>query len=148
MITNLMILALAAQLASGLPDADEPRISFTLVHDNLVVIPVFLNGQGPYHFLVDTGATHSILSRRVAERLNVLAARKGSLISAAGVVPVTIGMIEIVQIGSVRIAKTSIAVTALELFRTLHVDGLLGADYLKQFKISIDYTNHVLSLQR
>jgi len=148
MITSFIVLALAAQLASGSPDADEPRISFTLVHDNLVVIPVFLNGQGPYHFLVDTGATHSILSRSVAERLSISGVRNGSLISAAGAVPVTIGMIEVVQIGPVRIARTSIAVTALELFRTLHVDGLLGADYLKQFKISIDYTNHVLSLQR
>jgi predicted aspartyl protease len=148
MITNLLIVALAVQFAAISIDVDERGIPFTFVRDNLMVIPVFLNGHGPYQFLVDTGATHSILSSSVAEHLNVVGGRKGSLITAAGAVPVTIGTIDIVQIGQVRICKTQIAVTALELFRTLHVDGLLGADYLKQFKISIDYNNQVLTLRR
>jgi predicted aspartyl protease len=148
MMLNLLIVALAAQFAAVSVDVNEQGIPFRFVRDNLMVIPVFLNGRGPYQFLVDTGATHSILSSSVAEQLNVVGGRTGSLITAAGAVPVTIGTIDIVQIGSVRIYKTQIAVTSLELFRTLHVDGVLGADYLKQFKISIDYTNQVLTLQR
>ncbi len=148
MITNFIILTVAVQLVSLSPDSEAPHIGFSLVRDSLVVVPVFLNGQGPYRFLLDTGATHSILSSAVADQLRISASRSGSLITAGGALPVTLCVIDIVQIGPVRLGKTTIAVTDAELLRTLHIDGLLGADYLKQFRISIDYLHRVLSLQR
>ena len=148
MITNFIILTVAAQLVSLSPDSEAPHIGFSLVRDSLVVVPVFLNGQGPYRFLLDTGATHSILSSAVAGQLRISASRSGSLITAGGSVPVALCVIDVVQIGPVRLGKTTIAVTDAELLRTLHIDGLLGADYLKQFRISIDYLHRVLSLQR
>jgi predicted aspartyl protease len=148
MVTNFIILAMAAQLVSFSASGDAPEISFSLVRDSLVVVPVFLNGQGPFRFLLDTGATHSILSTAVADQLRIPTGSRGALITAGGSVPVTVRVIEAVQIGSVRIGKTTIAVSDAEILRTLHVDGIIGADYLKQFRISIDYVHHVLSLQQ
>ena len=148
MVTNFIILAMAAQLVSFSARGDAPEIAFSLVRDSLVVVPVFLNGQGPYRFLLDTGATHSILSTAVADQLRIPTASSGALITAGGSVPVTVRAIEVVQIGTVRIGKTTIAVSDAEILRTLHIDGIIGADYLKQFRISIDYTHHVLSIQQ
>jgi predicted aspartyl protease len=148
MVTNFIILAMAAQLVSVSARGDAPEINFSLVRDSLVVVPVFLNGQGPYRFLLDTGATHSILSTAVAEQLKIPTGSSGALITAGGSVPVTVRVIEVVQIGPVRIGKTTIAVSDAEILRTLHIDGLIGADYLKQFRISIDYAHHVLSIKQ
>jgi predicted aspartyl protease len=147
MVTNFIILAMAAQLVSFSARGDTPEIAFSLVRDSLVVVPVVLNGQGPFRFLLDTGATHSILSTAVADRLKIPTASSGALITAGGSVPVTVRVIEVVQIGPVRIGKTTIAVSDAEILRTLRVDGIIGADYLKQFRISIDYMHRVLSLQ-
>jgi len=147
MVTNFIILAMVAQLVSFSANSDTPDIAFSLVRDSLVVVPVLLNGQGPFRFLLDTGATHSILSTAVAGQLRLPTGSNGALITAGGLVPVTVRVVEVVQIGSARIDKTTIAVTDAGILRTLHVDGIIGADYLKQFRISIDYEHHVLSLQ-
>jgi predicted aspartyl protease len=148
MVTNFIILAMAAQLVSVSARGDAPEIGFSLVRDSLVVVPVFLNGQGPYRFLLDTGATHSILSTAVADQLKIPTGSSAALITAGGAVPVTVRVIEVVQIGPVRIGKTTIAVSDAEILRTLHIDGLIGADYLKQFRISIDYAHRVLSIHQ
>lgn len=137
-----------AQVSFASTDVDEPRIPFSFVRDSLVVIPVILNGHGEYRFLLDTGATHSILSSRVADRLNIPAGRSEFLITAAGNVPVTIRTMETVQIGGVRIMQMQIAVADFELLRTLQVDGIIGADYLRRFKVSIDYEHRELSIRR
>lgn len=147
MIAKIIISVLLAQVSLASTDVEENRIGFSFVRDSLVVVPVILNGHGKYRFLLDTGATHSILSSHVADQLNVPAGRSASLITAAGSVPVTIRTMETVQIGNVRIIRMQIAVADFELLRTLHLDGIIGADYLRQFKISIDYAHRLLSIQ-
>ena|SRR5262245_25529675 len=148
MVTNFIILAMAAQFISISTRGDAPQIGFSLVRDSLVVVPVFLNGQGPYRFLLDTGATHSVLSSAVADQLKIPVGSSGSLITAGGSVAVTVRVIDDVQIGPVHIGKTMIAVSDAELLHTLHVDGVIGADCLKRYRISIDYAHQVLSIER
>src|SRR5215831_21372888 len=72
---------LAAEAISS-SDVEEPRIPFRLVRDSLVVVPVVLNGRGGYQFLLDTGATHSILSSEVADQLNIRGGAPQRLITA------------------------------------------------------------------
>src|SRR5262245_56308313 len=36
-----------------------------------IVAPVMVNGQGPFKFMVDTGANHSLISTAIAERLGI-----------------------------------------------------------------------------
>jgi predicted aspartyl protease len=154
MITSILIAALLGSASFGSVDVEKPGVEFSYVRDSLVVIPVFLNGHGTYRFLLDTGATHSILSSRVANELNITAGRSPipintkSIITAGGSVSVTIRTIEVVQIGDVNIMQAQIAVADFELLRTLKIDGIIGADYLKQFIVSIDYAHHVLHIRR
>src|SRR4051794_33894096 len=105
MIANLIILTVAAQLVSLSPDSEAPHVGFSLLRDSLVVVPVYLNGQGPYRFLLDTGATHSILSSAAADQLRISSGRSGSLITAGGSIPVVLCVIDVVQIGPVRLGK-------------------------------------------
>jgi predicted aspartyl protease len=147
MITNIIIAAMLAQLTFASTDAEEPSIGFSLMRDSLVVVPVTLNGRGGYKFLLDTGATNSILSRQTADQLGIPALRHATLLTAGGNMPVTVHAVNM-QIGSVQIRDMEIAVAESDLFRKLHVDGLIGADYLRQFKVSIDYTHRTLSIKR
>lgn len=151
MITNILVTAMLAQLTFVSTDVPEPHIGFSFVRDSLVVIPVFLNGRGPYKFLLDTGATHTLLSRQVADQLNIpvniAAGGTQALMTAAGSVPVTIRTIGMVQIGDVQLMAIPIAVADFDLLRYLHIDGIIGADYLKQFKISIDYAHRLLTIK-
>jgi predicted aspartyl protease len=147
MITNIIIAAMLAQVTFVSTNADEPRIGFILVRDSLVVVPVSLNGRGGYKFLLDTGATNSILSIHVADQLGLPAQRHTTLLTAGGTLLVTVHTVKIMQIGNAQITDVHIAVAGVDLFQKLHVDGILGADYLKQFKVSIDYAHRTLTIK-
>jgi clan AA aspartic protease (TIGR02281 family) len=134
MITKIIIAAVLAQL------------SFVLERDSLVVVPVTLNGREGYKFLLDTGATNTILSIKVADQLGLPAHRHATLLTAGGNLPVTVHRVKTMQIGSLQLSDLEISVADPRLFQKLHVDGILGADYLKQFKISIDYAHRTLSI--
>jgi predicted aspartyl protease len=145
-ITNLLLIIILAGTAPVSTQAETASISFNMIRGSLVVIPVLLNGKGPFKFLLDTGATNSVLLRRTAEKLNIPSGTHRGLITAGGLVPVELRPVDVVQIGTIRISKVVLAVTDSDLLQNLQVDGLIGADYLKQFTISIDYKRKLLRI--
>src|ERR1700756_3151544 len=106
----IVVAAMLAQVVLASRNIEEPPINFSLLQNSLVVIPVFINGRGPYKFVLDTGATTSILSVEVAVRLNIRTVRNQRLITAGGLAVATIGSVDVVQIGAVRLLQTQIAV--------------------------------------
>ena len=118
-----------------------------IANTSLVVLPVSINNAGPYRFLLDTGASNTILSANVAENLGIPKGRSQMLLTAGGNLPVTVRMIDTLQVGAARLEKVEIAVTNFALMNTLNVDGVLGGDYLRQFKVSIDYDNKIVEIE-
>lgn len=49
-----------------------------------VVAPISVNGEGPFRFVVDTGANRSVLSRTLAERLGLASHGSGEIHSVYG----------------------------------------------------------------
>jgi hypothetical protein len=43
----------------------------------LALVPVFIDGQGPFAFALDTGASHSVIDKDLAEQLGLPAAGAG-----------------------------------------------------------------------
>src|SRR5579872_6984442 len=146
MLANVLVLAAVLGMGPPLRHMDPVSIPFSLVRDSLIVIPVCLNGHGPYKFLLDTGATKTILQRVTAEKLNLPNGTRQKIFTAGGFVPVELRPIEVLQIGSIYVSRTFVAVTDSSLLSELKVDGLLGADYLKQFTVSIDYKHKLLNI--
>ena len=123
-------------------------VVFDYVPDtSLIVVPVMINGHGPYKFLLDTGSTKSILSTKIADTLALPRLRTEMLFSAGGNLPVTARTLSLLQVGITRVKNAEIAVGNLPLMKTLKVDGLLGSDYLRRFKVSIDYDNMIVDIQ-
>ena len=148
MITNIIVAALLIQqLSFASTDAEDPRIGFSFVHESLVVVPVFLNGRGPYRFLLDTGATNTILSNRVADQLNIPIGKTQTLLTVGGTAVATKRIIDVIRIGNAQIMQLPIIATDFKLMRALHLDGIIGEDCLKQFRISIDYAHQLLTIE-
>jgi len=114
---------------------------------SLVVLPVKINNDGPYKFLLDTGASNTILSAIVADSLGIPNGRNDTLLTAGGNLPVTVRTIDTLQVGAMRLEKIEIAVANFGLMKTLNVDGILGGDYLRRFKVSIDYDNQIVEIE-
>ncbi len=148
MITNIIVAALLIpQLSFASADAERARIGFSFVHESLVAVPVFLNGRGPYRFLLDTGATNTILSNRVADQLNIPIGRTQTLLTVGGTAMATKRIIDEIRIGNMQIMQLPIIAADLKLMRALHVDGIIGGDCLKQFRISIDYAHQLITIE-
>src|SRR5215467_6066729 len=130
----------------------QPSTSGTIVFDfvpnsSLIVVPVMINNSGPYKFLLDTGATKTVLSTTVADGLAIPKGRTQILFSADSNLPVTTRKINVLQLGRIREENVEVVVGKLPLMKMLEVDGLLGGDYLRRFKISIDYENMIVNIQ-
>jgi predicted aspartyl protease len=116
-----------------------------------IVVPVFINGQGPFDFVLDTGATLTCLDQELAQRLELREAR-GVIGSGAGVGGA--GQMRILRIDSLRVGAaraTEMMVCAVDLQHVgtlgLDIDGLLGLNFLREFRIALDFQREVLLLQ-
>jgi predicted aspartyl protease len=118
-----------------------------VANTSLIVVPVMINEHGPYKFLLDTGATKTILSSQVADKLDIPKGRAQMLLSAGGNLLVTSRTLKTLRLGVTRAENVEIAVGDLPLMKRLKLDGLLGGDYLRLFKISIDYDNMIVDIQ-
>jgi predicted aspartyl protease len=135
-------------LHSQITGGGSKTVNFDFVaNTSLVVVPVTINGSGPYRFLLDTGASDSILSTAVADRLNIPNGIPRTLLTAGGNVPVTLRLLMTLNVGAARLENIGIAVADFQLLKSLGVDGILGGDYLRRFKISIDYDNKAVSIE-
>src|SRR5689334_16418486 len=114
MNTFIVVATMLAQVVPASRNIEESSIRFSLVQNSLVVIPVFLNGRGPYKFILDTGATTSVLSVGVASRLNIRTVGSKTFLTAGGLAVAPIGSIDAVQIGAAQLRKTHIAVVDAE----------------------------------
>lgn len=115
----------------------------------IALVPVTIDGKGPYTFAIDTGASQSLVDTSVAKKLHVPAT--GDKHPVAGITDVTSVKTLVVKhwsVGGVKLPATTIVETNLPFGNADGgVQGLLGSDMLSQFDvITIDYAHQVLRL--
>lgn len=108
-----------------------------------VTVPVFLNGQGPYEFVVDTGANHSVVATDIAKTLGIVAEGKAEVHGIAGVEPAETAIIGTLGVGAVVTRRLKAPLLARE---RLGGSGLLGVDVLKNRRVLIDFEHNELQI--
>ncbi|WP_447765755.1 retroviral-like aspartic protease family protein [Sphingopyxis panaciterrae] len=116
---------------------------FDLDATRRMAVPVMVGGQGPFSFLVDTGAERTIIARELADRLGLAEGAKLRL--------ATIGSSAIVQ--SYRVAALQMTDLRLSPFeapafygRHIGAAGLIGVDMLEKRRILIDFRNEKMEI--
>ena len=108
----------------------------------LILLPVHVNDQGPFDFILDTGAGTSLLTPELAKQLNVkiVGSKEGQ--SAGGSVAVSLAKADSLAVGDARIDDVDLGIVDLaHVGKTIgaKIDGDLGYNFLKYFRITIDY---------
>lgn len=105
--------------------------------------PVLLNGQGPFDFVVDTGANRTVVADEVALALGLPSAGQAEIHGIAGIEPAPTVRIETLDVDRVR--SRSLRAPTLSRAR-LGADGLLGVDVLKDRRFLMDFRYRELSI--
>lgn len=101
----------------------------------MITPSVFINDQGPFTFLVDTGAAMTILSDRLAEKLALVVDTKDDVQfgGLGGHEKARQAQLEMLKIQSHKIPNLNVLVLNSKLLQTLGVDGVIGQDILNRY---------------
>jgi predicted aspartyl protease len=108
-----------------------------------MTVPVMVNGQGPFQFVIDTGADRTVISSELAERLGLPDAGKARLHAMGGERDVRIVAIDSVQVSTNTVRGVRAAALPV---RNLGADGLLGIDSLKGQRIIMDFKAQTMTV--
>lgn len=115
----------------------------------LILVPVAVNGEGPFEFILDTGAGTSLLSSELGEKLDVkiLGSKEGQ--SAGGAVSVSLAQLSSLAVASAKLDNVDVGLVDLShIGKTVgaKIDGDLGYNFLKHFRITVDYRKSEIRL--
>jgi hypothetical protein len=109
----------------------------------LILNRVYLNGQGPFRMMIDTGNSSSVLSRAAASSLGIHPAFAVQVATAAGVATVAAALLNEVRIGAVRDAGIEVMIMDPAI---PGIDGALGQSWLIRHDYLLDYRGRRLVL--
>jgi predicted aspartyl protease len=123
------------------------RVSFRLAGgaQPLILLPVQVNDRGPFDFILDTGAGTSLLSSDLAKQLEVKSIGSKDGQSAGGKVSVSLAKLDSLAAGKAKLHAVDVGIVDLtQIGQTIgaKIDGDLGYNFLKHFRVTIDYRDH------
>jgi predicted aspartyl protease len=104
-----------------------------------MTVPVFLNGKGPFAFVVDTGANRTVVSSEVAQACALPPAGQADVHGIAGAERTDLAAVRRLGVGSV--TSSALILPVLPRGR-LGADGLLGVDILRGRQMLLDFVQN------
>ncbi|QGZ94159.1 aspartyl protease family protein [Terricaulis silvestris] len=128
------------------PDLPADAAAGPAAHDRQgrLVAPVMVNGQGPFRFIVDTGANRSVLSRRLAEQLGLVPSGVGMVHSIDNVSEAPLASITSLRYGALDLPSG--ATPLLEGPVLAGEDGLLGVDGMRGRRLRMDFERRCIEI--
>jgi len=107
---------------------------------------VFVNGHGPYRFLLDTGTNINLIEARLAIKIGMDSTFRDEVASSIGRTSLAGGDGNAVELGPVRAERQRFQYSSLEAIHQVWPDvrGVLGQAFLRGFDYMIDLRNHRL----
>src|SRR5204862_4027775 len=108
----------------------------------LILLPVEVNGEGPFEFILDTGAGTSLISSELGQKLNLKILGSSDGQGAGGAVSVSLAKLSSLVVASMKLDDVDVGVVDLSQIGKAvgaKIDGDLGYNFLKHFRITLDY---------
>lgn len=137
-------LASASAAAPPPPDPELEVLEIDRERYDRMTVPVTIQGQGPYDFLIDTGAQATVLSRALADELQLFERKTATLVGMASVQQVETTSIEDFTLGS-----RSFYIRQAPVVEGAHIgeaDGILGIDSLQDQRVLLDFAQRKIAV--
>ena len=128
--------------------ANVASLAFRLVNDHYIIVPVSINHAGPYSFLLDTGTQITMVEPSLAAELHLATEGQAKVASVDAQASASFARLDRLEAGTHAVANQKVLVYDLaNLDATgLHIQGVLGEDFLEKFDMLIDNAHRLLCL--
>lgn len=127
---------------------NQEKIQLELV-DNLLLIEARINDSAVHWFILDTGASNTVLDLRLARKLLPKASGKAVGLGAAGQAQALVFDNVTVSFANVRAVEQTVGAVSLEFVSDLlgkEIGGVIGNDIIKELVLEIDYAARKIEL--
>jgi len=139
-LATTMVTALGAETRCP---GNVASLPFRLVNRYQMIVAVSVNRSGPYAFLLDTGMQITAVDPSVAAKLH-LKPRGVAVVAGAGSrESASYAQVDLLEAGSQAVSNQRVLVYDLQ---NLHIQGILGEDFLEHFDLLIDNVHNLLCL--
>lgn len=143
-------LTLPSAVLEPLPEGPRYAVPTRLDGAGRVLAPVMVNGQGPFRFILDTGANRAVLAPRLLEALGLQPAGEGAMVEVHGVTgSAALPSVHLAELkaGDLTLVQDQ-QVPVLAATMLAHADGILGIDGLTSARIEIDFADDHVVIER
>lgn len=139
-LTLLILLVPPAALLAQVAQANQ-IVKFQLRDGYLIIVPILVNGSGPYPFLLDTGTTRTVIGPALANQLHAAVIGEDLLAGIPHARALPQVRLNTIQMSSASVSNLTAMVDKLEAVKFLApgIQGILGEDFLSRFDLFIDY---------
>lgn len=120
-------------------DDDGAQLETALDQSKRMTVPVFVDGKGPYDFVVDTGANRSVVSAELAEALGLPSAGVATVHGIAGAEPTALVKVRELRIGEVVSGGMRLPIMPRQ---RMGAEGLMGVDMLRNRRVALDFKHN------
>ena len=116
----------------------------------LILVDVHANGRGPFQFAIDTGTSTTAIAPELAKQLAIDSSPVGAGTTGGAPVDFSAGTLQSFQLGGAKIDNMPVVVadffTMLNAAIGAKLDGIVGYNFLRNYKVVIDYPRETLTL--
>jgi Aspartyl protease/PDZ domain len=140
-------------LVSSALRADTPEtitVPFNLLITKHIVIPIKVNGKGPYRVVFDTGAPFNLLGSKIGREAGLI--DKNAQIPLLGMLamggPATIKSLEVGDLKTENVPAIVMDHPTIQAMSELFgpIDGIVGFPFFSRYRVLIDYRTRTLKL--
>lgn len=108
-----------------------------------MTVPVTIEGEGPFRFMIDTGAQATVVTRGLTEKLNLMPNGSAIVVGMGSRVPA-----QLFELTSLEFAERVFYNVSAPMLESRHVgaDGILGLDSLQDLRVMIDFREDTIAV--
>jgi hypothetical protein len=135
---------------TSLPESGDSVLHFRTFGERMLIVPVMVNGKGPFDFVFDTGSSRTMIDPSLAAQLSLQPLASEEVTTITRSMHIGLGRVSEISLASATVTNMPVGIAALEGLKSAHVRarGILGEDFCSHFDFLLDNHRRTLTFEK